>query len=197
MYCGPNSECVITSAGPACACGSGAVATGYIDLDDRASVTCEPATPPADLHAGSDVLPDACVGADCGAGSCSDRNGVPVCTCNDGAAAVLGATPGAPPKCEPITLHTHVPGATDYATQLHGLAVCAPAPPACGTDGWLQKDAYAPIVGLDCGNATPPSSLTQPKDGSGCASGGPSPAVYAGGAWFVLLVLVRRKRRVA
>ena len=195
MYCGPTSECVITQAGPACACGSATVATGFIDLDEHASVTCVPAVPPVDLRAGGDLLTDACWAVDCGTGQCEDRNGVAVCRCDASSAAVLGSTAGAPPRCSPIRLQTHSPGAQDFALPLAALAVCAPAPPLCGTDGYLEH-VSSPRVGVDCGNATPPESLTTRTDGCGCQeSGGPSPAAFVGAAWFGLVVLVRRRRR--
>lgn len=195
MYCGPTSECVITAAGPACACGAGTVATGFIDLDEHASVTCVPAVPPVDLRAGGDVLPDACATADCGTGRCEDRNGVAVCLCDAASAAVLGSSSGAPPRCSPIRLQTHSPGAQDFAAPLAALAVCAPAPPLCGSDGYLEKVA-SPRVGVDCGNATPAAYLTSKPDGCGCQeAGGPSPAAVVGAMWLGVAVLVRRRRR--
>jgi hypothetical protein len=196
MYCGTNGGCEITDHGPACECGTGYVATGYIDYDNQASVTCEPAKPPVDLRAGGDALPDACTSGsavDCGDGTCSDRNGVAVCTCNSGAAAVLGATPGAPPKCYPVTLDAHGPGAQDYALQLKDLAVCAPAPPDCGQYGWDVKTGST--TGVDCGGTQPALWQMEPKGSGGCQGGAPSPVALGGGAWFLLLVVVRRRRK--
>src|SRR5262249_18615104 len=128
MYCGPAGRCVTTDYGPACACNAGAVAQRFIDLDNQPSVTCVPATPPVDLRAGGDALPDSCAGVSCGDGQCIDRNGVPVCTCNAGTAATLGATLA--PRCAPIVLDSGGPGADNLSAPLRQLAVCAPPPPS-------------------------------------------------------------------
>src|SRR5205085_6468890 len=137
-------QCVTTSEGAAgCACEVGFVARRFLDLDGFPSVTCIPRTPTVDLSAGGLELDDACLDAagvrrDCGMGACVDRNGVPVCECNGGAAAVAGEV--APiPKCAPIEELTGTPGGQDFSDPLSTLVVCAPPPPACEAGGWYAR----------------------------------------------------------
>ncbi len=196
VYCGPNSQCVTTASGPACACGEGTVAQQFIDLDEQPSIACVPVTPPADLRAGGDVLPDACVTATCGSGQCTDRNGIAVCTCDANTAAAVGVTS---PSCLPILAMTQSPGADDYSEALRGLDVCAPTPTSCGEYGWLEN-AGSTRPGLDCGNATPPDWMTHPRStggwGCGCQqTSDTSPFAFAAGAGIVLVLISRRRRR--
>lgn len=213
MYCG-HGQCVTTTEGEAgCACDVGYVARRFLDLDKFPSVTCIPETPTVDLGAGGLDLPDACVDAagvrrDCGLGVCVDRNGVPVCECNGGAAAVAGDV--APiPKCVSITELTGNPGAEDYSDPLSTLEVCAPPPPACGEGGWYVRQAVGiGRVGVDCGDATPSAeqqeSTPEPHCegvrgmyGCGCAAGVGSAGNVAGMlgmAWVVGFLVMRRRR---
>ncbi len=195
VYCGPGAQCVVTDYGGACACGEGQVAQRFIDLDNQPSVTCVPATPPVDLRAGGAQLPDACAGVSCGEGSCIDRNGVPVCACNAGAAAGLSAQSLAP-YCAPITRVTASPGAEDFSEAYRGLAVCAPPPPSCfGNAQYELVGTSKP--GVDCGNATPPAQMQWSSNSSGCCqqTRQAPPFTFAGGALLVLGVILRRRRR--
>ena len=205
MYCGPGGRCVQTTAGAACACDGDHVAQRYFDLDNQASVTCVPRVPPVDLRAGGDVLPDACAGVTCGAGTCIDRNGVAVCECEAGAAAIAGAS--ASPRCFAVTRGGTTPGAEDFSDALRDLAVCEPAPPTCGEGGWLVKvGTNRPGVSCPNRNPDPPQSAREPGppptcdgffDGcAGCATEGSGNGAFAaiGGAWVLALVLFRRRR---
>jgi uncharacterized protein (TIGR03382 family) len=157
---------VVTPDGAAaCACNADFVAQRFLDLDTKPSVTCVPRVPPVDLRADGNVLPDACAGVDCGLGQCADRNGIAVCDCNSGAAAVVGINTY--PRCEPIATLTGSPGAQDYSEPLRDLDVCAPAPPACGAEGWLVKTGSS-RVGVDCGDAEPTLGLTLEPDRKSC-----------------------------
>jgi hypothetical protein len=202
MYCGEGGTCVTTAAGPACSCAAGRVATRFNDLDSQPSVTCIPTVAPVDLRAGGQALPDACAGVSCGAGTCMDRNGVAVCACNAGAAAVAGG--GATPRCEPIELTSETPGAQDYSAPLRTVQVCAPPPPTCGEGSWLEKVGTA-HPGVDCtGDLDPPAHLTipgpKPTCGSffgcgGCQEGSEIPPLASvGAAWIVLALVIRRRR---
>ncbi|MCW5806985.1 MAG: DUF2330 domain-containing protein [Deltaproteobacteria bacterium] len=201
-YCGPGSQCVTTTAsGAACVCEAGRVAQMFVDLDGKPSVTCVPRVPPVDLGAGGLQLPDACRNVSCGLGQCIDRNGVPACQCDAGAAAAPGPT-GKTPVCTPIVLETASPGAEDFSAGLEALQVCAPPPPSCGSGGWLTQHA-SPRPGVDCGNAQPEPLLTiEPPEikcegfwGCGCQGGGdPFGGLAIGGAVVALLVGKRRRR---
>lgn len=200
-YCGPHGQCVLSSNGPACACGEGYVAMQYTDNDSQQSVTCVPATPPVDFRAGGAVLPDACASVSCGAGTCVDRNGIAVCVCNANTAAAPQIA-GTTPICSSWSTPTGGPGAQDYSRPLRDLAVCAPKPPACGDGGWLSQQAVA-IPGVDCGDSVPAHALTVEPDkpscglfsGCGC-QGSPegTPLAVMGGAWLLGLVILRRRR---
>ena len=195
MYCG-TGECVTTASGPACLCNAGTVAQRFTDLDGLPSVTCVPATPPCDLRAGGDQLPDACATASCGDGQCIDRNGVAVCACNSGAAATALATALAP-HCDTVQIETNSPGAENFSTPLADLPVCAPPPPTCDSGSKLVR-VGSPIVGVDCGNATPAESLMMGTQGSsGCCqqTRQTPPFGFMFGALFVLGAILRRRRR--
>lgn len=200
-YCGLGGQCVVTNSGPACQCDTGFVAQRFTDLDGAPSVTCIPATPPVDLRAEGEQLPDACAGKSCGNGSCIDRNGVAVCACDAGAAAALGVQL---PRCEPIVLATNTPGGEDYSEPLRDLAVCAPAPPTCGAGGWLAKVGSS-RPGVKCGGEDPPAFLTIPGpkptcdgwfgSGCGCQSlGAPSGSALVVFGLVGFIVLRRRPR---
>ncbi len=201
MYCG-TGQCVTTAQGAACACDAETVARRFIDLDGLASVTCIPRVPPVDLRAGGRVLPDACAGVDCGMGACLDRNGVAVCECDGGAAAIASA--GTTPRCEPIEHLTQTPGAQDYSEDLRPLAVCAPTPPSCGEGGWLVRRPN-PRPGVDCGNTAPAAALTEEPPSPNCGNDGlfgcagcqqtNAPPIFAIVVTGVVIVLLRRKRR--
>lgn len=200
-YCGPHGQCVVSSTGPACACGDGWVAMQFTDLDSQQSVTCVPATPPVDLRAGGAAIPDACATASCGNGTCKDRNGIATCVCDPNTAASARIA-GTTPYCSAIQSPTGGPGAQDYSGPLRALAVCAPRYPACGDGGWLAK-VPVQYPGVDCGGATPPEPLTRepekPTCGwfSGCGCQGTpdgTPLAALGGAWLVGFVLLRRRR---
>src|SRR5262249_48957891 len=134
------------------ACELGFVAQQFTDLDARPSVTCVPQDAPCDFKAGGEPLPDACANVDCGTGNCRDRNGTAVCTCDPGSAAF--ATIGKTPRCAPYVRHTGSRGADDYSEPLRALEVCAPPPPACGANGWLEEVGSV-RPGVDCGNTQP------------------------------------------
>ncbi|CAN5836354.1 hypothetical protein BH11MYX2_BH11MYX2_15260 [soil metagenome] len=202
VYCGPGGRCVGTDQGAACACDSEHVAQQYMDLDNKPSIACVPTTPPVDLRAGGAQLPDACAGVSCGEGTCIDRNGVAVCECEAGTAALPGA--GSSPSCANVTRGGTTPGAQDYSAPLHDLEVCAPAYPVCGEGGWLEKHAVAK-AGVACVNIVkdPPAALTVPGDaptcddgllGCGGCSSNTNPVAAFGGVWVVGLLLLRRRR---
>jgi len=200
VYCGAG-QCVATEQGAGCACDAGHVAQRFTDLDGLPSVTCVPQTPPCDLRAGGDALPDACANASCGAGLCMDRNGVAVCACNAGAAAVAGTAES--PRCEAITSSSQTPGAQDFSEPLRDVQVCAPEPPQCGESGWLVKKT-SPRPGVACGSSKPATTDMVPKLGKSCGGfgcggcstddGAPIGALV-GGVWIVLALVVRRRRR--
>ena len=195
MYCGLG-ECVTTPTGPGCLCNAGAVAQRFQDLDGSPSVTCVPATPPVDLRAGGDQLPDSCATASCGDGTCIDRNGVPVCQCNPGAAAVAFGT-SLSPLCDVVHIETKTPGADNYSTPISQLGVCAPPPPYCGGNG-KYIDVGTPVQGLDCGDATPPMDMMMSSaSSSGCCqqSRHTPPLGFIATALVVLGVVLRRRRR--
>jgi hypothetical protein len=200
LYCGLGSQCVTTESGPACACAVGAVAHQFSDLDSITSVTCIPKVPPVDLRAGGLQLPDACAGVSCGSGSCVDRNGVAVCECDSTAAAIVTVA-GKAPTCLPIVEDTHTSGAQNYTAELESLKVCAPTPPMCGPNGWLEKGTSA-RPGVDCGNTEPDffDTIEPPKRecqsfwGCGCqGSGDPLGGVLISGVVAALLVGKRRR----
>jgi uncharacterized protein (TIGR03382 family) len=202
-YCGLGGHCVVTTSGPACECNQGYVAQRFIDLDSEASVTCVPRTPPVDLRANGEQLPNACTPGLCGAGTCIDRNGVAVCECAEGAAAAAGAA--ASPICETIVFDSTSAGAEDFSDGLREIDVCAPAPPTCYDGGWLVKRT-SPRPGVNCGGTEPPDRLTHPGPkptcggpfglGCGCQSSTPPPATTL--AVFALAGFgVLRRRRVA
>lgn len=201
VYCG-HGQCVATEDGAGCACDAGYVARRFLDLDGFPSVTCIPRTPTVDLSAGGLQLADACELLSCGMGQCIDRNGVPVCACNGGAAAVAG--PVAPvPRCVPIGELTQTPGAEDYSEPLRTLSVCAPPLPACNAGGWYVRQPSS-RVGVDCGDATPTAEQQEPTPephcegvrgmyGCGCGAGHPAGALAL--AWVVGFLLMRKRRR--
>ena len=197
LYCGAG-QCMTTAQGAGCACDAGYVAQRFTDLDGKPSVTCVPQTPPCDLRAGGDVLPDACASTDCGAGLCLDRNGVGVCACNAGAAAIAGTNDS--PRCEAITGSSESPGAQDYSEALRALDVCAPPPPSCGESGWLVKGT-SPRPGVACGASAPSPASMIPKLGKscggcmGCSADGEAPIGALVGGLFVFGALVIRRRR--
>jgi hypothetical protein len=199
-YCGAG-QCVTTAQGAGCACQADFVAQRFTDLDGQPSVTCVPRVPLVDLRAGGQVLPDACARVSCGAGRCVDRNGVAVCACDNGVAAVPGAVT---PLCVPIRQPTQTPGAQDFSEPLRDLAVCAPPPPSCGPDGWLVHTG-SPRPGVACGNTAPAPALTVPGPAPRCSgffgcggcqetTSGP-PLVSIGTMWLALALLLRRRRR--
>jgi MYXO-CTERM domain-containing protein len=200
-YCGAG-QCAMTAAAGGCACDAGTVARQFTDLDGKKSVTCIPAQPPVDLEAGGIDLPDACAGIDCGLGQCHDRNGVAVCTCNGGAAAVTEQSQRAP-RCVAIAGFSGTPGAEDYSDGIRALDVCAAPVPACDVTGWYEQ-VQTPRLGVDCGDATPPAERLTPTpaptcgDASnglyGCGCQGTHPAGALALAWIVGFVLMRRRR---
>ena len=194
-YCGAG-QCMATERGAGCACDAGFVAQRFSDLDGLPSVTCVPQTPPCDLRAGGDQLPDACANVDCGAGLCMDRNGVAVCACNAGAAAVAGALDN--PRCETITSSTGTPGAQDFSEPLRALDVCAPEAPSCD-GGWVVKQTST-RPGVACGASKPPVTsmvpiLPRTCGGCGCNVDGEAPISALGGAGLIFFALVVRRRR--
>jgi hypothetical protein len=199
VYCGAG-QCMTTAQGAGCACDAGYVAQRFTDLDGLPSVTCVPQTPPCDLRAGGDVLPDACRNADCGAGVCMDRNGVGVCACNAGAAAVTAGSSDTP-RCEAIVRSSESPGAQDFSESLRDLDVCAPEPPSCGADGWLvRQESKRPGVACHASKPTPDQmipKLGKSCDGLGCgcaANDGAPIGGLVGGAWLFMALVVRRRR---
>ena len=190
MYCGIGAQCVTTASGGACACGANTVAQQFTDEDNAPSVTCVPVTPPVDLRAGGAVLPDACGDVSCGDGTCVDRNGIAVCACNPGAAAVLGA---GSPTCVPIEAQTGSPGAEDFSQSLAELAVCSPPPPPCG-DGVLLELVGTSRPGVDCGGATPPHDEQWQPGSGGCAVRAQPPLAFSAGTLLVLALVLRRRR---
>jgi hypothetical protein len=201
VYCGPGGACALTAAGAGCACGPDFVAQRFIDLDGRPSVTCVPEVPTCDLRAGGDVLPDACAGVQCGLGTCLDRNGVAVCDCDAGAAAVTGVATS--PRCDAITASTLSRGAEDFSEPLRDLAVCAPRPPTCGQYGWLVNTG-SPRPGVACGDSEPSPWQTIPPPRPTCGDGGcgvsDGNGVTGGSlllSWIALCVILVRRRRTA
>lgn len=197
-YCGTAGQCAVTARGGGCDCGAGTVAQVFTDLDGKTSVTCVPQVPTCDLRAGGDVLPDACAGVDCGAGQCHDRNGIAVCACDAGTAAVPWTASTA--RCMTIVRTTSTPGAQDFSEPLRDLAVCAPPPPTCGENGYLVR-TEGPREGVACG-AVDPTPIDQipwnrPDCGTfGCGGcdGARTPLSSIAIVWLALgLVLLRRR----
>jgi uncharacterized protein (TIGR03382 family) len=200
-YCGQGGTCVVTNSGPACRCDANFVAQRFTDYDGQPSVTCVPKTPPVDLRANGEQLPDACINISCGAGTCVDRNGVAVCECSAGAAAAIGGTV---PRCETIVFDTNTRGGEDYSEPLRDLDVCAPPPPTCYPGGWLHKVA-SPNPGVKCGGTEPPEELTRkppaPTCGGlfggacGCQTQGPPPVSMVVVFGLVGVLVLRRRPR--
>lgn len=201
-YCGTGGSCVVTTAGPACQCNEGFVAQRFTDLDGEASVTCVPRTPPVDLRANGEQLPDACAQVSCGTGgTCIDRNGVAVCACGGSSGAAIGS--GKAPACAPIVIAAASPGAEDFSEPLRDLDVCAPAPPSCGPNGWLVRHP-SPRPGVDCGLTPVAEHLTRPppkptcEGPFGCAgcqeSPAPAPLSTLLSFGVVVIVVLRRRR---
>src|SRR5262249_3649600 len=144
--------------------------------------------------AGGDLLPDACANASCGDGTCVDRNGIAVCSCNAGTAALVGTTLN--PTCAPIAVETHTPGAENFSAKLATLDVCAPPPPICyGNTKYENIGTTRP--GVDCGGANPPDDMQMsPGDSnSGCCQQSPQapPIAFFSGALLVLAAILRRR----
>jgi len=157
VYCGAG-ECTVDESGRGgCECDDGFTARIFTDLDGQPSVTCIEETNTVDFGQNVDV-PDACADVDCGAGTCVDVGGFATCACYDGATAVIEGD-GEVPTCVTSVYTSEGRGARDYTDALRNVAVCAPAPPICGEDGWLVAYDDVEIRGEAC-----PSSIPDPAD---------------------------------
>ncbi|NUN13676.1 MAG: DUF2330 domain-containing protein [Myxococcales bacterium] len=170
VYCG-QGECVPVDGGAGCACAKGYVARTFIDLDGKNSVTCIPETAPVDLSIGLN-LKNPCDGVDCGTGICVDVGGFPSCLCDGSTVGLLrddalGAD--AVPLCTPGIAAPKSPGAENFSKALATVPVCAPAPPSCGSGGWLVPNTKKRISGLVCASSLPPmGAATTPTDPPEC-----------------------------
>ncbi len=211
-YCGIGGECVVTADGPGCVCAEGQTARSFTDLDGQRSVTCMPATTPIDLSAGGVELPDACVAASCGEGSCIDIGGFPTCQCEAGNAAV-GTDDLV--TCVPVVRELGTPGAEDFTADLEDVRVCAPAPPtSCGPFGWLVRQEILDRRGQMCASSMPnPDLLIEPRDptcadvmageytgppaggGGGCSVSVASNAALGFSCLLAMLAVMRRRRQ--
>lgn len=162
-----------------CACVPGATARTTFDPSGRATVTCQDRRMsflnPGDRGAmGGSRLPDACVGYDCGAGSCTTVNMTPTCICDRG----YVATGGFGPDGERLT------------------TCVAPDEPVPGRfyDGRLPDRPTGLPIGLDVAVAAPPS---RDVGGGACATAPATPGGLAGLALGLLGLVALRRRRSA
>ncbi|MFT7580492.1 MAG: hypothetical protein ACI9MR_002163 [Myxococcota bacterium] len=204
IYCGAG-RCMVTDIGAGCRCDAGHVARTFTDLDGLPSVTCQPRQALVDL--GADIeIPDACAGVALDNGTCVDVGGFPSADCDITSAGVLTGTTSTP-ICVPTREVTGSPGAEDFSAPLADLAVCTPAPAACGESGWLVENPSISIQGVSCpGSAPDPSRLVVPHKpsclgvGDGGACGGATSSSN-GGLWLLVLLAggllggLRRRRR--
>ncbi len=163
MYC-DYGECVITNLGAGCACDEGFVARTFLDADGQTSLTCVPEVNTVDFAAGGIDVPDACDGASVSNGSCVDVGGFAAVACDDGLAAAMGPSIGGVatlPACAEIERSSGGPGARNFTRELQDLDVCAPPPPACPANGWLEEREVT-IEGVDCGDGPDPSWFEVP-----------------------------------
>jgi hypothetical protein len=146
LYCG-SGECVGTFRGAACVCDEGFVARDFTDLDGESSVTCVPEEGTVDFAAGGTEIPDVCDELpDVPNGACVAVGGFPTTRCDADYAAVEN---GILPICVPILTRSGSPGAEDFTTGIPEIDVCAPPPPSCSAEGWLERIPVA-IAGVAC-----------------------------------------------
>ncbi len=156
-----------------CACVPGTTARTTFDPMGRPTVSCVDRRlsflNPGDRE-GGEVLPDPCVGFDCGAGTCVAMNMTPTCVCERGAVAV-GAL------------------AEDGSTRLTSCVTPTETVPASFYE-WRLPDLPAELPGGREVVVPEPRTVS----GGGCSSSGaPAPASLALFALFGLLALRRRK----
>jgi hypothetical protein len=155
-YC-DLGECVVTEFGAGCTCNEGAAARVFKDSDGLPSITCVPDTGTVDFAAGGLELPDACDGVDVQDGTCIDVGGFANVVCDEGkAAALIEDSPVA--QCADIVHEVGDNGARNYSRLLQDIDVCAPPPPSCPEDGWLEDrgdDLERP--GVECYDPPDPS----------------------------------------
>ncbi len=183
MYC-DYGECVTTSFGPGCACDDGFVARVFTDSDGLPSLTCVPEVGTVDFAAGGLDVPDACEGVEADGGSCVDVGGFAALDCDEGLAAALGPVIGGRtlfPACVEISEGSGGPGARNFTKAYADLDVCAPPPPSCPGNGWLEERQVA-REGLDCGDG-PDSSWFDVPPAPDCSetqmSTSPTPGAVA------------------
>lgn len=157
-------ECVITDQGPGCRCDEGFLARVFPDAEGQLSLTCVPETPRVDFAAGGLELASSCSYDPAGDGECFDLGGFPAVACPSDQGAVIGVPSSRGPtiaSCSEIVLHTSTQGATNYSSALADLDVCAPPPPSCPANGWLEE-RQVQNPGIECGEAPDPSWFDPP-----------------------------------
>ncbi len=170
LYC-DYGECVLTEDGVGCACDDDAVARMFTDSDGVPSLTCVPERGTVDFAAGGIELPDACKGREVANGECIDVGGFPAIACDDGYGAVSGPLilgVVSVPTCAVIERASGSPGAINTTTELLDLDVCAPDPPDCPQDGWLEERPVS-VEGVECGDG-PDSSWFEIPPAPVCGS---------------------------
>ncbi len=161
VYC-DLGECVVTELGAGCSCSEGAAARVFTDSDGLPSVTCVPDRGTVDFSAGGLDVPDACADTDVDDGECVDVGGFAavVCDSDKGAALVEGSRVA---QCADIVHETGDSGARNHSLALTDLEVCAPEPPTCAADGWLEKyDVERP--GVQCSDPPDESWFEVPPE---------------------------------
>ena len=170
LYCG-HGQCAVTSEGAGCRCDDGFVARSFRDLDGSPSVTCVPEVGTVDLSAGGLELPDACADVACGDGACVEIGGFPTCRCAPEAAAVTSGVRA--PTCAPISFTTSSPGARDFSAPLDAVRACAPRPPECGPEGWLEPNTSKQRQGVLCPSSIPDPEAFEVPPPPTCGDGAP------------------------
>jgi MYXO-CTERM domain-containing protein len=176
-------ECVITDQGAGCRCDEGFLARVFSDSDGQLSLTCVPETPRVDFAAGGIELDSSCSYDPAGDGECFDLGGFPAVACPSDEGAVIGVPSSRGPtiaSCSDIVSHTSTQGATNYSSALGDLDVCAPPPPNCPSNAWLEE-LQMQNPGVECGDSPDPSWFVQPPkpecpEPSAAAPGTPSAA---------------------
>jgi uncharacterized protein (TIGR03382 family) len=165
-----------TSVGVAgCACVPGATARTTFDPSGRPTVSCVDRRlsflNPGDRDDAGAILPDTCVGFDCGAGTCVTMNMTPTCVCERGAVAV---------------------GSVDDSGVRQTRCVDPTTPVPDDFYNWRLPDLPAELPGGREVVVPPPDMRT--VGGGGCSSSGaPAPSSLALFALIGLAALRRRK----
>jgi hypothetical protein len=157
---------------------------------------------PGDRNAAGEVLPDPCVGIDCGGhGQCVAMNMTATCACEDGYVAIPAvATDGArsatcvmPKETVPSAFYNRRPPARDPSLPIgRALTLKAPSGPADSANPLTQTGPTTPAVSADGGTpseAPAPVETVQRSAGDGGCSVLPSKGAHVGGLSLLTLLL--------